>query len=102
MPYDLTFTGNFFHVADFINGNRLTGPLRRLEARGRWTPDDHQRLLPGEEPKQRLPGHLIANFSVDDLPDPSQPGDPGATDRRAAPRDRAPRRKSQKAPRPQA
>jgi Tfp pilus assembly protein PilO len=74
MPYDLTFSGDFFQVADFVDGlNKLVQEQRsRVVADGRLLTIDGFSL--GPDDAKPLP-HLVANLHVTTY---VAPGDQGA------------------------
>ena len=78
MPYDLTFSGNFFHIADFISGIDSLVSQRR-HGRGRRPPGDSQWVRAKRRDRPGLPRpqrHLLG----DHLPDaPLQGITAGAT-----------------------
>ncbi len=80
MPYNLTFSGSFFDIADFIKGVDSLVHTERLERRGRRAPDDARRLLSDRRPpKAASPTSTRTSRSPPTWSRPSQGVTAGAT-----------------------
>ena len=86
MPYTLTFTGNFFHVADFIDGLDSLVKTHERKGRRRRTAADRQRLLAGggaegglPDPGGELLGHHLSDPAGQGLTAGASPESPAPT-----------------------